>query len=157
MRRLALFVLLAVVGACSKAATPASSPPNGKLKALHKLMKFEINPTFSKLTFLVFHGHELDEEPDAVQAEMRRSASVLQAAVQRLREWKQPPTESQQGREVFYTYANSVDRATVRLVAAIERSDLPSAEGDLQAIASACNSCHHFFRLKIKDSVVPRR
>ncbi|HLU65609.1 MAG TPA: hypothetical protein VKZ63_05010, partial [Kofleriaceae bacterium] len=62
---------------------------------------------------------------------------------------------SEQGREVFFTYASTVDRAAERLVVAIESDNGGAAQSELRKIAEACNSCHHFFRLKIEDSVVP--
>jgi hypothetical protein len=120
-------------------------------------MKTEINPTFSKLIVLVFHGDTLDMEADAVAAELQRTAAVLQGAVARLREWSQPPTESREGREVFYTYAKSVDSATQRLVAAAAQKDNDAAAAQLEQIAGTCNNCHHFFRLRLRDSVVPSR
>jgi cytochrome c556 len=120
-------------------------------------MKNEVNPTFSRLIVLAFHSDTLDMDAAAVKAALKREASVLQGAIARVREWDEPPTQSQEGREVFYTYANSVHRATERLVAAIDADDSAGTVAELQQIANTCNNCHHFFRLRLRDSVVPSR
>jgi cytochrome c556 len=156
-RRLKLLVLclLSILGACSQE-PPAEAPPTNQVTPLGFLMKNEVNPTFSKLVVLVFHSDTLEMEPEAVKAELQRAGQTLKNALARVREWNDPPTQSSEGREVFYTFANSVDRATQRLVAAIEGDDIEAAATELEQIANTCNSCHHFFRLKIKDSVIPR-
>jgi hypothetical protein len=144
--------------ACPKQNTPPSgNPPMDALTALGLLMKNDINPAFSKLTFLVFHGDSMDEEPDKLKTEMANAAAVLRTSIAQLRTWKEPPTQSVQGREVFYTYATSVDASTKRLADALDRNDNGEAARQMKQISDTCNSCHHFFRLKIEDSVVPDR
>jgi cytochrome c556 len=154
--RRALIALL--LAACTKSQVPATDPtPDAGMAALAALMKNQINPAFSKLMFLVFHEEDLQEEPTAVRAEMQRYAQLLRTSIGELREWKEPPTQSAEGREVFYTFSANVDRQTQQLFAAVERRDRASAEAQMQEIADTCNNCHHFFRLKIEDSVVPSR
>jgi hypothetical protein len=118
------------------------------------LMKNEINPAFSKLTFLVFHGEEMEEDPVKLRTEMTRHGETLLNSLARLRGWPQPPTVTEEGREVFFTYALSVDKSAQQLLDAIGRSDNATAAKQLESIAKACNNCHHFFRLDIEDSVV---
>jgi cytochrome c556 len=147
-----------VLAACTKSQVPATDPaPDAGMAALAALMKNQINPAFSKLMFLVFHEEDLQEEPTAVRAEMQRYAQLLRTSIGELREWKEPPTQSAEGREVFYTFSANVDRQAQQLFAAVERRDRASAEAQMQEIADTCNNCHHFFRLKIEDSVVPGR
>ena len=124
---------------------------------LAALMKNEINPAFSKLTFLVTHGEELEEDSAAMMLELRQAASTLQSSISKLRTWKTPPTDSAQGREVFYTFATSVDASTGRLVDSIVAGDESAATAHLEQIADTCNNCHHFFRLDVEDSIVPQR
>lgn len=151
-------VLFASLGACPKAPVPASDrPPDAGMAALAALMKNQINPAFSKLTFLVFHGDELQEDANAVRAEMQRAASTLRGSIGELRDWRELNTQSVEGRDVFFTYAASVDRQAQKLVEAIEKRDNDSAMTQMQDIADTCNNCHHFFRLRIEDSVVPAR
>ena len=149
--------LVVALAACSsKPPTPAHPPANhdAALTELGLLMKNDINPAFSKLTFLVFHGESMDD-PVKLKSELTMAASVLRDSLVRLRTWSKPPTESEEGRAVFYTYANAVDTSTQRLVEAIGQEDQPTAAQQMRQIAKSCNSCHHFFRLKIEDSVVP--
>lgn len=155
--RLALALLLT---ACAKAPIPSQQteqPTDARMTALTQLMKNQINPAFSRLTFLVFHGDDLQEDPNAMRVELQRTAATLRGAIGELREWREPPTQSAQGRDVFYAYAASVDRQAQTLFDAIEGRDGDTAAKQMQDIADTCNNCHHFFRLKIEDSVVPSR
>lgn len=154
MRRLC--VLLLALGACGAPAPSATSDAtrtSRKQEPLGRLMKEQVNPSFSRLTFLVFHGEDMDD-PDAVQAELVRAANVLQGAMAKLHAWPTPPTITDEGRDVFYAYAASVDRASQRLVQSIAARDSDALPAHLESIARTCNDCHHFFRLDIKDSVV---
>jgi hypothetical protein len=158
-RTLLLALVVVVFGACAKPPVPASErPPDAGMAALAALMKNQINPAFSKLTFLVFHGEELQEDPNAVRAEMQRAASTLRTSIGELRDWRElTMMQSTEGREVFNTYAGSVDRQAQKLVDAIAARDNDTAAAQMQDIADTCNNCHHFFRLRIEDSVVPAR
>ena len=150
-------VLALVLAGCAKP-VPANEPHAGatirKLEALGALMKNQINPAFSKLVFLLAHAD--NEDPRAVRAELQTAGGNLRKAIGELRMWHDPPTESDQGRDVFLTYAASIDGMTLKLIDAIGRDDRASALGQLEQIADTCNNCHHFFRLDIQDSVVMR-
>ncbi|MGE0398281.1 MAG: hypothetical protein AB7T06_16375 [Kofleriaceae bacterium] len=151
-------VSLVLFAACTKAPVPATDrPPDAGMAALAALMKNQINPAFSKLTFLVFHGEELQEDANAVRAEMQRAASTLRGSISELRDWRELSTQSAEGRDVFFTFAANVDRQAQKLVEAIEKRDADTAMTQMQDIADTCNNCHHFFRLRIEDSVVPAR
>jgi hypothetical protein len=159
LSRALLAVVVSSLGACPKAPVPASDrPPDAGMAALAALMKNQINPAFSKLTFLVFHGDELQEDPNAVRAEMQRAATTLRTSIGELRDWRElSMMQSIEGRDVFNTYAASVDRQAQKLVDAIAVRDNDTAATQMQDIADTCNNCHHFFRLRIEDSVVPAR
>jgi hypothetical protein len=148
-----------VLTACAKAPIPQQTErqSDAGMTALTQLMKNQINPAFSRLTFLVFHGEELQEDPNTVRSELEHTATVLRGAIGQLRDWREPPTQSTEGRDVFYAYAASVDRQAQELFDAIARRDGNTAAAQMQDIADTCNNCHHFFRLKIEDSVVPSR
>jgi hypothetical protein len=153
MKTLAISVL--AIAACTKQNTPSGGSTDARITQLTLLMKNDINPAFSKLTFLVFHGDSMQEEPQRLRSELSTSATLLRSAMGQLRTWKEPPTSTEQGRDVFYTYANSVDESAQRLLDAIARNDTNTAARHMKQIANTCNSCHHFFRLTIEDSVVP--
>lgn len=149
-----------VLSACAKPAVPSTSqdrPSDAAMAALAALMKNQINPAFSKLTFLVFHGEEMQEDPNTVRIEMQRAATILRGSLGELRDWREPPTQSAEGKDVFYTYAVSVDRQAQTLLDAIDRRDGGATQTQMQDMADTCNNCHHFFRLDIEDSVVPGR
>lgn len=158
MRLCATSLAFVVLAACPKAPVPSSDrPPDAGMAALAALMKNQINPAFSKLTFLVFHGDELQEDPNAVRAEMQRAATTLRGSIGELRDWPELQTQSNEGRDVFNTFAMNVDRQAQKLVDAIASRDADTAANQMQDIADTCNNCHHFFRLRIEDSVVPAR
>lgn len=152
-------VFLAMLAACGGKAgeKTAGTGPAKKIAALGALMKNDINPPFSRLTFLVFHGDSMGEDGAQLAAEMRRYADALRASCARLKTWQEVPAGTQEAREVFYTFAESVDKMTDKLVAAVTSGDLAVAETQLERIADTCNNCHHFFRLDIEDSVVPAK
>jgi hypothetical protein len=145
---------------CGAKPPVAANPNDGvtirKLEALGALMKNEINPAFSKLTFLLAHAEAIAEDPQSVRGELSTAGTNLRAAIGKLREWHDPPTVSDQGRDVFLAYAANIDGMTTRLIESIGRDDRPKALGQLEEIADTCNNCHHFFRLKVEDSVVMR-
>lgn len=151
MRRLAVVCVL--VG-CPKQGPPPKPVKTAQMAELGRLMKDQINPAFSKLSFLVFHGDDMGEDQAALKTELQSLAAGLRESIGRLRVWQHPPTESKEGKDVFLTYANSIDRMAVELELAIKADDDRAAAVSLEQIAKTCNNCHHFFRLEIKDSVV---
>jgi hypothetical protein len=150
--------LLVVLIGCAKP-TPSSVNDGAtirKLEALGGLMKNDVNPAFSKVVFLLAHADEGTEDPRAVRSELEIATVNLRTAIGKLRLWHNPPTESAEGRDVFLTYAASIDDMAGKLVDALDREDRTTALKHLEQIADTCNNCHHFFRLKIDDSVVMR-
>ena len=148
------YAFLIVLAACGQPKSTGSTTGGTRsMAALAALMKNEINPAFSKLTFLIRHADTMQEDP-ASKDELQQAALVLRGAMTKLRGWATPPTESAQGREVFYTFATSVDGTTTKLFDSINLGDMRSARAQLQQIADTCNNCHHFFRLDLRDSVV---
>lgn len=75
---------------------------------------------------------------------VHRAATVLRAAAQDLIQWSDPPVASEEGREVFYAYAQNLEFHSARLEdAAAHRED--SAES-VEQIRQTCNHCHRYFR-----------
>jgi cytochrome c556 len=147
MKRIAwLFVV-----ACSKPAGVSKPAPTSP--ALNALMNQQVNAAFTRLSFFAFHADQA-ESPEVARRELVHAANKLAAATSQLREWPDPPVESAQGRDVFHTYAMSLDDDTRRLLQAAIANDNDGAMRTLERIAETCNNCHHFFRLKIEDSVV---
>lgn len=153
------FFLLFVVASCGGAAGPSETTPGTEPKStilpqaeLGALMKNDLNPPFSKLTFLVFHGKDAAEDPATVRAEMQRSIAALRASIARLRTWQNPPVTSEEGKDVFYTFASSLEASSMRFEKALGTNDTTTASSALSQIAKTCNNCHHFFRLNLKDS-----
>ena len=152
MKRLA--VACALLVGCPKQGPPAKPVKTAQMAELGRLMKDQINPAFSKLSFLVFHGDDMGEDQAALKTELQSLVAGLRQSIGRLRVWQHPPTESKEGKDVFLTYANSIDRMAAQLELEIKTDNDQAAARSLEQIAKTCNNCHHFFRLEIKDSVV---
>ncbi len=150
--RLAALALL--VGCSAPAAPPRTVTPTiGSSKELQALMKEQVNPTFSKLTFLAFHAEEMEDTVSA-RRQMAEQATRLSSAFARLRDFRTPPTQTPEGREVFFAYAQAVDGYAQKLVGAVATNAEADVQKHLESISKTCNDCHHFFRLDIEDSVV---
>ena len=116
-------------------------------KVLNEIMKNEVNKPFSKLAFFVFHSNgEYDF------AEIARATASFHAGVRKIRAFPDPPVQSQQGREVFATFLETLDRDCTRLSQAIAQQDPEQMQSLLGRVSRTCNDCHHFFRLDIEDS-----
>ena len=137
-------VLAVSLGCSSRVEQPR--PVRGQSRsALGVFMKNQLNPPFSKLSFLLFHvGDEggADIDPGALPA----VASELALAAEKLGEWKQPPGESEQGKLVFYEYAESLKSDAASLVGALSGNNKAGAIKVFESLRKKCDSCHHFFR-----------
>jgi cytochrome c556 len=114
---------------------------------LNAIMKNEVNKPFSKLTFFVFHS---DGEFDFT--EIAKTAEEFQQGVSKARGFPDPPVESEQGREVFGTFLEQLDRDAKKLTAAVGLKDARTMRASIARLSKTCNNCHHFFRLDIADS-----
>lgn len=151
---------LAGVAACPKPAadepaTATGGPTIAKVEALGKLMKEQVNPAFSRLAFLLFHGGTVEAEPATLRTDLVTAAQALSSAIGQLRVWTHVPAQTEQGKEVFFTYAAAVGKMTDELGVAITAGDDIAAKAKLTRIADTCDRCHHFFRLEVEDSVIP--
>lgn len=136
-------VLAASLGCSSHVEQPR--PVRGQTRsALGVFMKTQLNPPFSKLSFLLFHvGDEgADPDPGALAA----VASELAVAAEKLGEWKEAPGESDQGKLVFFEYAESLKADATSLVGAVSGNNKAGAIKVFESLRKKCDSCHHFFR-----------
>jgi len=107
---------------------------------LSNFMKKSVNPPFSKLSFLLFHGEESARE------ELVGAAGDLAAGAADLHAWAQPPGDSPQARQVFYEYAAAMKLDANQLVEAVRGGSTQAAQQRFEKLREKCDSCHHFFR-----------
>lgn len=144
MRSALIFVTTLGCGGAAPA-QPVEQPKLLHSPELNDIMKNEVNQPFSALTFLVFHsepGSDLDF------AKITVPASSLRLGIAKVRAIVNPPVQTNEAREVFFTYVDSLVRDSEVLVGAVGYHDRAKTEGALNRISETCNNCHHFFRLK---------
>jgi hypothetical protein len=74
------------------------------------------------------------------------AATILREAARDLTQWSDPPVESDEGRQVFYAYAENLEQLVARLEdSAAQHEDATSADS-VEQIRQTCNQCHRFFR-----------
>ena len=139
MRRALVVLSLAACG--SKAAPTAARYHWDSESALSNFMKKKINPSFSKLSFLLFH-----DEQDAPGDDLSGVARELAAAADELHAWPTPPGDSAQARQVFYEYAAAMKLDGIQLVSAVKSGTREQAQQRFEKLREKCDSCHHFFR-----------
>jgi len=107
-------------------------------------MKTRINPSFSKISFLLFHDEDSAEEIDP--AALPASADELSRAADILRKWPDLPAESEQSKLVFHEYADSLKTDAAKLVDALRAKQVDNARKVFESLHRKCDACHHFFR-----------
>jgi cytochrome c556 len=134
---------------CSSAAPKAAAAPAPKQQSeLDKLMREKMNKVFSSLIFQVFHA-----EGEMDFASVNQQAGDLQQVVTSVRNLQLPPmVTSDEARQVFLTYNDSLQHQADKFAEAVGRRDRANMEALLTNIGQTCNQCHHFFRLDIKDA-----
>ena len=146
LRPISIAVVLGGVLSCSSAAPP---PPRAvrdpsKTTELSLFMKTRINPSFSKISFLLFHDEESESEIDATA--LPASAAELARAAERLSKWTDLPGESEQSKLVFNEYADSLRGDAVKLVESLRGNRWDNAKKVFESLHRKCDACHHFFR-----------
>lgn len=107
-------------------------------------MKTRVNPSFSKISFLLFHDEDSDTDVDP--AALPASAAELASAAEHLSKWPNLPGESEQSKLVFDEYADSLRTEAVKLVDALRGKQLENARKIFESLHRKCDACHHFFR-----------
>jgi hypothetical protein len=118
-----------------RTAVPLQTAPDDGPE-LARFMRETVNVPFSYAMFELEASDGGETSP-----RVHRAALVLAHAATGLRSWKDPPVTSDEGRAVFFEYANNLSKH----VASLE-TDPASASYHLEAIRQTCNGCHHFFR-----------
>jgi len=107
-------------------------------------MRTRANPAFSKISFLLFHDDDREQEVDA--AALPESVDQLARAADGLVGWPALPGESEQSKLVFHEYADSMKADTVKLVEAVRDKQMDNARRLFESLHRKCDACHHFFR-----------
>lgn len=117
-------------------------------------MKTRINPSFSKISFLLFHDEDSAEEIDP--AALPASADELSRAADMLRKWPDLPAESEQSKLVFHEYADSLKTDAAKLVDSLRARQMDNARKVFESLHRKCDACHHFFRYDQTSVMDPR-
>ena len=115
-----------------------------KTTELGLFMKTRVNPSFSKISFLLFHEEDSDTEIDP--AALPASAAELARAAEQLGKWPELPGESEQSKQVFSEYAESLRIDAVKLVDVLRGGQRDNASKIFESLHRKCDACHHFFR-----------
>jgi hypothetical protein len=153
MLRQISIVMLAGLSSCSgpgpgtgsgSAEGPRAPRDPSKTTELGLFMKTHVNPSFSKISFLLFHDEDSATELDPTM--LPTSADELARSADRLTKWSQLPGESEQSKLVFDEYAESLKTDAVKLVEALRVKQLDNARKIFESLHRKCDACHHFFR-----------
>jgi cytochrome c556 len=138
--------IVAVVGlsSCSGAERAQSVRDPTHTSELGIFMKTRINPSFSKISFLLFHDEDSAEDVDPTA--LPASADELSRAADMLRKWPDLPAESEQSKLVFHEYADSLKTDAAKLVDALRAKQVDNARKVFESLHRKCDACHHFFR-----------
>ena len=156
--QISIVVLVGLSSCSSPAAGPRQSHDPSKTTELGLFMKTRVNPSFSKISFLLFHDEDSDTEIDP--AALPASAAELSSAAERLTKWPTLPGESEQSKLVFEEYAESLKTDAVKLVDSLRGKQLDNARKLFESLHRKCDACHHFFRYdqsSVLDTRTPTR
>ena len=125
--------------------TPTAAPP--KAGELDRLMRTQMNKSYSQMVFLVFHA-----EGEHNFAAISEEGARLSEAIARVLDLPMPPiVQSDQARQVYVDYNQTLKRDNEKFVEATARRDLQAMSTSLTKIGETCSACHHFVRVEIKD------
>jgi Cytochrome C' len=133
--------------ACAAPATHVvPNEPSLPAPQLGRFMRESVNVPFSFVmletaTATAKRGHRV-----------HKAASILHDAARDLVGWSNPPVVSDQGREVFFTYAQQLEDHAARLEDAAAQHEAQDTVDTVEEIRQTCNGCHHFFRPASKFS-----
>lgn len=142
-RHISIVVLAGVLSCSGPKSQPTIRGPS-KTTELGIFMKTRVNPSFSKISFLLFH--EEDSETEIDPATLPASADELARAADQLGKWPELPGESDQSKLVFHEYADSLKADATKLIQALRGNQIESARKVFESLHRKCDACHHFFR-----------
>ena len=155
MPRQISIVFLAGVLSCG--GTPEHSAPvrdPSRTTELGIFMKTRVNPSFSKISFLLFH--EEDSETEIDPAALPASADELARSADLLGKWPELPGESEQSKLVFHEYADSLRTDAFKLIQTLRARQWDNARKVFESLHRKCDACHHFFRYDQSSVTDPR-
>jgi cytochrome c556 len=129
---------------CSGSASAPTIRDPSKTTELGIFMKTRVNPSFSKISFLLFH--EEDSESEIDPAALPASADELARSADMLGKWPDLPGESEQSKLVFHEYADSLKADAGKLIQTLRANQLDNARKVFESLHRKCDACHHFFR-----------
>jgi cytochrome c556 len=144
LRRVSIVALVGLASCSAPAQGPRLGRDSSKTTELGLFMKTRVNPSFSKISFLLFHDEDSDTEIDPTA--LPASAAELASAAERLGKWTNLPGESEQSKQVFDEYADSLKTDAVKLVESLRGKQLDNARKIFESLHRKCDACHHFFR-----------
>jgi len=156
--RISIVALIGLASCSAPAAGPRLGRDPSKTTELGLFMKTRVNPSFSKISFLLFHDEDSDAEIDP--AALPASAAELASAAERLGKWSTLPGESEQSKLVFDEYAESLRADAIKLVDSLRTKQLDNARKFFESLHRKCDACHHFFRYdqsSVLDTRTPAR
>lgn len=137
-----IVAILACVDSCGPTQETVQSPGNTDPSPdIGVFMKTHINPPFSKLSFLLYQKQGAPGSEGLIS-----TANELSRAAAELGDWSELPTDSAQGRQVFYEYAAALRSEASSLVGALSANRRDAAIKVFEELRKKCDSCHHFFR-----------
>jgi hypothetical protein len=116
----------------------ASVDSNRQPLPLARFMREEVSVPFS---FVM-----LEQATTRRGRRVHRAATVLREAARDLAHWSDPPVFSDEGRDVFYAYAENLEYHVARLEEAAAHREPELAAHTVEEIRQTCNHCHRFFR-----------
>jgi hypothetical protein len=120
-------------------APPASAVENNRPPLqLARFMREEVSVPFS---FVM-----LETATARRGRRVHRAATVLREAARDLAHWSDPPVASDEGRDVFYAYAENLELHVARLEEAAAHHEPQATADTVEEIRQTCNHCHRFFR-----------
>jgi cytochrome c556 len=156
--RISIVALIGLASCSAPAAGPRLGRDRAKTTELGLFMKTRVNPSFSKISFLLFHDEDSDTDVDP--AALPASAAELTSAADRLGKWTDLPGESEQSKLVFDEYAESLKADAIKLVESLRTKQLDNARKIFESLHRKCDACHHFFRYDqstVLDTRTPAR
>jgi cytochrome c556 len=157
LRQISIILLVGLSSCSSPPAGPRLGRDPSKTTELGLFMKTRVNPSFSKISFLLFHDEDSDTDVDP--GALPASAAELASAAERLSKWANLPGESEQSKLVFDEYAESLKTDAVKLVDSLRGKQLDNARKLFESLHRKCDACHHFFRYdqsSVLDTRTPR-
>jgi cytochrome c556 len=144
LRQISIVALTGALSCSGGAERVQTARDPSKTTELGLFMKSRVNPSFSKISFLLFHDEDSATEIDP--AALPASADELARAAERLGKWPELPGESEQSKLVFAEYADSLKVDAVKLVEALHGKQWDNARKVFESLHRKCDACHHFFR-----------